>query len=150
MSYRNKPGVKMPLFRILLPALCLFAATAWGASGDGDYRALYRQGIESNKRGEISQAITYYSKAITLRKNSPELYFVRGRAYKQNDELDKAIADLTRAITLKKDYAEAYNHRAVAYVGKGMTREATADFRKGCSLGHKDACANLKKLQEMK
>lgn len=117
------------------------------ATAKEDHRELYRQGVEHNKRGEFDKAIAYYSKAIALRPSSPELYFVRGRAYKQNEQYDEAIKDLTKAVALKPDYAEAYNHRGVVYIGKGDMKAAEADFRKACSQGHEDACRNMKKLK---
>lgn len=116
------------------------------AAGD-DYRQLYQKGVEHNKRGEFAAAIDYYTKAIALNGKSADLYFVRGRAYRQNQQLDKSIDDFTKALSLKANYAEVYNQRGVTYIGKGDMKLAEADFKKACSLGHQDACKNLKQLQ---
>jgi hypothetical protein len=62
------PEVRMLLFRIVMCALCLFAVGATvAAAGDKDYKEFYRRGVESNKKGEIDEAIRLYSKAIALK-----------------------------------------------------------------------------------
>jgi tetratricopeptide (TPR) repeat protein len=135
----------MSFFRIVMCALCLFAVgVTLAAAGDKDYKELYRRGVECNKKGEIDEAIRWYSKAIALKPDSAALFFVRGRAYVQNKHYENAVSDLGKAIVLKPDYAEAYNIRGVAYVGKSRKQLATADFKKACSMGLREACSNLK------
>jgi len=126
---------------------CLVSLCGTARAAEPEHQKLYRQGVEANKKGNLDQAIRYYSQAIALKPKSAPLYFVRGRAYKQQGDLDHAIADLSRAIALKPDYAEAYNHRGVAYIGKGTGKSALPDFKKACGLGLEEACANAKKLQ---
>lgn len=135
----------MSFFRIVMCALCLFTVSvSVAAAGEKDYKELYRRGVEFNKKGEVDEAIRWYSKAIALKPDSAALFFVRGRAYVQNKHYENAISDLGKAIVLKPDYAEAYNIRGVAYSGKSQKKLATADFRKACSMGLSDACTNLK------
>ncbi len=128
-------------------AVVLSAASVCGAAGKvSKAQELYQQGVELNKKGDYAGAIGYYTKALALKKNSAALYFVRGRAYRQNDQLELSEKDLSRAIALKPGYAEAYNHRGVTYVGLGKKKEALADFTKACRMGNIDACANEKKF----
>ena len=134
----------MSLLRMVVFLLCMSSAVAALAAGDKDYKELYRRGVEFNKKGEFAEAIKLYSKAIALKKDSAPLYFVRGRAYGQNKQHDLAVQDQDKAIVLKPDYAEAYNIRGVAHLALQQKEKAKADFKKGCSLGLKDACANLK------
>ncbi|HLO27137.1 MAG TPA: tetratricopeptide repeat protein [Geobacteraceae bacterium] len=135
----------MSFFRIVVTSLCLSAfCVALAAAADRNYRELYYQGVEHNKRGEYADAIKFYSKAIALKTDSASLFFVRGRAYGQNKEYDKAIRDLGKAIVLKPDYAEAYNIRGVTYLSTNQRRLAMDDFRKACSMGLGDACKNLR------
>ena len=129
-------------------ATVLAAASVCGAAQDA--QKLYQQGVELNKKGDYAGAIGYYTKAIAQKKDSAVLYYVRGRAYRQNDQLDLAEKDLSKAIVLKPGFAEAYNHRGVVYIGLGRKKEALADFTKACGMGEKDACANEKKLKESK
>lgn len=137
----------MALFRALLFCLCLLTFVTVAGAAEEQYKALYRQGVELNKKGEFEKAIAAYTKAIALKPNSPEIYFVRGRAYRQIDQLDKAIADFSQAITLKPGYANAYNERGITYIGKGDKEKQWADFKKGCELKNENACANLKKFK---
>ena len=129
-------------------AMVMLSASVCGAAGNA--QKLYQQGVELNKKGDYAGAIGYYTRAIALKKNSAALYYVRGRAYRQNDQLDLAEKDLSKAIALKPGYADAYNHRGIAYVGLGKKKEALADFTKACKMGNTDACANEKKFKAMK
>jgi Flp pilus assembly protein TadD len=131
--------------RAAMAAVLLSAVTAGAAETP---QALYRQGVEFNRKGQYAEAIKSYTKALELKKDSAELYFVRGRAYRQNDQLEQAAQDFTRAIALKPGYADAYNHRGVVYIGLGKKKDALADFTKACTMGNKDACANQKKFKE--
>lgn len=131
---------------------CVLLLTACGGAlaaqnVEKPYQKLYREGVAANKAGKVDEAIALYTKAIAIKKDSADLYFVRGRAYKQRDKFDLALADLSKAIELNPRYADAYNHRAILFVGKGDRKRAEADFRTGCALGNKDCCANLEKLK---
>lgn len=135
----------MSLFRIVVCLLCLLAAGfTSAAAGEKNYKELYLRGVEHNKKGELDEAITHYSKAIAMKPDSAALFFVRGRAYLAKHHYDNAIRDLGKAITLKPDYAEAYNIRGVAYASNSQKKLATVDFKKACTMGLSDACKNLK------
>jgi tetratricopeptide (TPR) repeat protein len=133
------------VYVIFILSLCSQATAA-----EKEYEKLYKQGVAANKKGELDEAIRFYSKAISLKSDSAALFFVRGRAYKQKEQYDNAISDLTKAISLKPDYAEAYNHRGVTHIGKGENQKAMSDFKKACELGSRDGCANVQKLKGMK
>lgn len=132
---------------IVVLLLCVTPVLA--GQSKGDYKELYRRGVESNKQGKIKEAIGYYTRALALKPDSPELYYVRGRAYRQNDQLKEAADDLSRSVKLKPAYAEAYNQRGVTYIGLGKQQEALVDFNKACGLGYQDGCRNVKKFKEM-
>lgn len=137
----------MKLMNSLLFCLVLLAAVTPAGAAEEQYKILYRQGVELNKKGDLKKAIDAYTKAIALKPDAAGIYFVRGRAYRQTDQLDKAIADFSTAITLKPDYAEAYNERGVTYIGTGAKDKYRADFKKGCDLKNANACGNLKKFK---
>jgi lipoprotein NlpI len=140
----------MLLARVILCGIIFFGLCGPAAAAEKEYVKLYKQGVEANKKGEFDEAIRYYSKAISLKPDSADLFYVRGRAYTEKDQLDKAISDFTRTIALKPAYAEAYNFRGKAYIGKGDTHKAMADFKKACELGYKFGCANAQKSKSMK
>jgi len=133
----------------MIVVLLLCVAPVLAGQPKGDYKELYRRGVEFNKQGRLKEAIGYYTRAVALKPSSPELYFVRGRAYLQNDQMQEAADDLSRAVKLKPGYAEAYNQRGVTYIGLGKQQEALADFNKACGLGYQDGCRNAKKFKEL-
>ncbi|MBI1921295.1 MAG: tetratricopeptide repeat protein [Geobacter sp.] len=133
----------------MVVVLLLFATPVLAGQPKGDYKELYRRGVEFNKQGKLKEAIGYYTKALALKSDSAELYFVRGRAYLQSDQMQESADDLSRAVKLKPGYAEAYNQRGVTYIGLGKQQEALVDFNKACGLGHQDGCRNAKKFKEL-
>lgn len=139
----------MGKFCSLVVALVFCVGSAWAVQQKGNARELYKSGVECNKQGKLKDAISYYTQAIALKPKSAELYFVRGRAYRQNDQLRESADDLTRAVTLKPGYAEAYNQRGIANVGLSKKQEALADFKKACDLGYQDGCRNVGKFKEL-
>lgn len=147
---KNAMGGREMLFLRCIVCVIFFSLSSQAIAAEKEYEILYKQGVAANKKGNLDEAIRFYSKAIDLKSDSAALFFVRGRAYKEKGLLDNAISDLTRAISLKPRYAEAYNHRGVTYIGKGQKQPAMADFKKACELGYRDGCANVQKLKGMK
>ena len=92
------------------------------------------QGIVSAKNGNFEQAITDYSKAISLNPNYIDAYIGRGRAYSRKENIKQAISDYNRAILLNPNYAEGYKYRGYAYlyIGKYSQRN-TYNSRCTCS-----------------
>jgi tetratricopeptide (TPR) repeat protein len=134
----------------LAAAVCLLTLSSPLAAAEKPYQTLYKQGVAANKKGDLDEAIRLYSKAIAVKTDSADLYFVRGRAYRQKDQYDAAIKDFDKAIALRPNFAEAYNHRGVTRIGKGEQDKARADFKKACELGSSDGCANLKRAEGRK
>lgn len=130
-------------------AMLLVLSTVSMAMAEKEYLALYKKGVEQNRKGNLKAAINLYSQAIAQKPDSPELFFVRGRAYRQNEQYDEAFKDFDKAIALKPTYAEVYSQRGVLFIGKGDKAKARSDFKKACVLGYTDGCANLKRLDEM-
>jgi lipoprotein NlpI len=137
------------MIRITLAITVLVVGMASSASAEihKSVRRLYERGVESNKQDRYAEAITYYSMAIAQDPSSAELYFVRGRAYLQDNQVDNSIRDLDTAIRLKPEMAEAYNQRGIAYVSKEMWGNAQTNFETACSLGLDAGCINAKKLK---
>lgn len=140
----------MSSLRTIICGMCLLLTCGNAAAAGKEYQKLYEQGVAANKKGNLDEAIRYYSRAIALKPDSADLYFVRGRAYKQNSQLDSAISDLTKAVALRPTHAEAYNERGITYIGKGDRQKALADFQKSCQLGDSNACKNISVLAKQK
>lgn len=133
-----------------LSILLILLITSSSASASGrDYKKLYAAGIIQNKTGNYTEAIRLYSEAIEIKSDLPELYFVRGRAYKQNDQLESAYRDFSEAIKLNPSYTEALNMRGVTCIGLNRLKDAKSDLIKACDLGNKNACKNLVKFKDL-
>ena len=86
-----------------------------------DAEEYLRRGVEAGQRGQYSEAIEDFTKAIELKPDYAEAYYLRGLAYHRQGEYEHAIEDFTKAIELKPDYAEAYYCAALLTTGKAST-----------------------------
>ncbi|MBT0664549.1 tetratricopeptide repeat protein [Geobacter pelophilus] len=137
------------MIRLIIMLVLLFTITSNAFPLEKDYQSFYQAGIAKNKAGNFAEAIKLYSEAIRLKPDSPELFFVRGRAYKQNDQLELAYKDLSKSIELRPAYPEALNLRGVTGIGLNRLKDTKTDLKKACDLGSKDACKNLVKFKDL-
>ncbi len=73
----------------------------------------YKKGLLELEKKEVSNAINYFSLALSLNDNQYEVYLMRGIAYKEKTMYCEAIADLDRAIELNPISHEAYSYRGL-------------------------------------
>ena len=99
-----------------------------------DAEEYIHRGVEAEQRGQYSDAIENFTKAVQLKPDYAEVYYDRGLAYHIKGEYDQAIQDFTKVIELKPDYAEAYHARGTAYGGQDENYRATQDFTKAIEL----------------
>ena len=116
-----------------------FAGFAYIQRADALYLTLdpekyFYSGVKAQQRGQYSEAIQDFTKAIKREEDYAEAYHARGLAYDRKGEYDQAIQDLTKAIELKEDYAEAYYDRGSAYHSKGEYDQAIQDLTKAIEL----------------
>ena len=106
-----------------------------------DAKEYLRRGVEAGQRGQYSEAIASFTKAIELKPDYAEAYYLRGLAYRRQGEHEHAISNFTKAIELKPDYAEAYYLRGLAYRRQDEYEHAIEDFTKAIELkpDHADA-----------
>ena len=64
--------------------------------------------------GDLQQALSHYSAAITLNPDNAVAYQGRGLAYALSGNPRQAVEDFTRVIELDPSGAEAYNGRGLA------------------------------------
>ena len=144
---RPSPVIKISIFTVLALLFTLsntFAETAKETieKGIADIKQSYVD------QGKIDDAITEFSKAISINSNDAEAYRWRGMAYAIKHNYDQAISDYTTAIGINPELAIAYNSRWVAYFHKGEYGKAWDDVHKAESLGYKipnDLLEELKK-----
>jgi tetratricopeptide (TPR) repeat protein len=96
------------------------------------------------KQGRIDEAVSYFTKAIEL-KRDPDFYYNLGSAYQRKEQWDDAITWITRALALKDDLEYAHNNLGVSYLRKGLPDKAVAEFKRALEIKPDffDAHANL-------
>ena len=110
-----------------------------------DARGYLRRGIEIHQRGNLDDAIPYYTKVIELDPTNSsvvaEAYYNRGVAYGQKDNYDRAIVDFDEAIGLNPNHILSHYNRGVVYYKKDNYDRAIVDFEKVIDLNPNYAIA---------
>jgi tetratricopeptide (TPR) repeat protein len=96
--------------------------------------AYYNRGVAYRAKGNLTQVISDYNRAIGFNPEFSFLYINRGAAYQAQGNLTQAISDFNQAIQINPNYAEAYNNRGVAYRAKGNLTQAISDFNQAIQL----------------
>jgi tetratricopeptide (TPR) repeat protein len=98
-------------------------------------------GDKSVSEGDTTQALEYYSKAISIEPLNASHYTVRGFLLLKVKRHDDAILDFSESIKLEKDKPGGYLTRGLVYSELKRDKEADADFAEACRLGSKDGCS---------
>ncbi len=72
----------------------------------------YQIAVRRYQRGDWQQSIQYFNQALQTEKNSPDLYYLLGEAYRQNGQLAEALGAYNQAIQLDSQFAPPYLGRA--------------------------------------
>jgi tetratricopeptide (TPR) repeat protein len=83
-----------------------------------------RSGIESAQKGQISNAIAAYRKALALKSDDAATYNLLGYALLKNNAVDEAISNLRKSIEIDKNSEWGYYNLALALWAKGNHEEA--------------------------
>ena len=87
-----------------------------------DAKEYFRSGVKAGQRGQYSEAIEDFTKAIELNPDYAEAYYFRGlyllQPRRDYNHAIKAIKDFTKAIELNPDDAETYHFRGFIYYSK--------------------------------
>ena len=97
--------------------------------GVGDASYYSDMGVAYNKKGELSKAISFYSKAIKLTPDDPDIYTNRGSCYDDQGKYDLALKDYETAIEIDEDYKQTYINRSITY-GKMLDKEKDEEEKK--------------------
>lgn len=95
----------------------------------------FGRGAAYAAQGNLSQAISDYTRAIEIIPGLAVAYHNRGNVYFQQGRLPQAISDYTRAIEIDPSLADTYRNRGVAYYRTREHDKARADIYKAVELG---------------
>ncbi|GEM_PF-713875 len=110
-----------------------FEGFAWVNREDATYTAKTFQaykdiGKYAYENGDYNNALEDLSRAIDIRTDDGEVYFLRGMVYLYKKENKMASDDLDKAIELKFDSAELYYNRGYLYQQQGLYSDAINDY----------------------
>lgn len=87
-------------------------------------------------RGELDEAVSYYSKAIHRDGRYAAAYRYRALAFKDMGDVQAALDDYTRLLEFQPD-AQIYNRRGVVYEENKEFEKASADYTRAIELNPK-------------
>ena len=103
-----------------------------------DAQAYLQHGTQAHQRGNLDDAIEYYTEVIRLDPTDTSTvsvaHYSRGVAYSEKGEVDRAIEDYTLALEFNSNFADAYHNRGYAYYEKGEFARATEDYNRAIQL----------------
>ncbi len=112
-----------------------------------DPTVFYNRGVAYMNKGDFTNAIRDFTKAIELQPDNAFAFNNRAFVYKNKGNFDDAIKDYSEVIRLKPDFSVAYYGRGFSYQAKGEKEKALADYKKALSLGYSGAEKNIKELE---
>ena len=96
--------------------------------------AYFKRGNARKEMGDLSGALSDYTKAIDLDSNLPQVFNNRGNTLKAMGDYEAAIKDYDRAIELNPRFAFAYNNRGAAWFLTGALDRAIKDYDRAINL----------------
>ncbi|WP_392482514.1 tetratricopeptide repeat protein [Nostoc sp. C110] len=107
-----------------------------------DLNTLYAKlGDEYFEKGEYTNAIVNYSKALQVTSSDIDLYYKRGLTHYQIGDYEAAIADYSQAIQMNIQDAKSYNKRGLALSQLGRLEEAINDYTQAIRINPNVAVA---------
>jgi tetratricopeptide (TPR) repeat protein len=113
------------LFGIVLFLSCVILGS--GCGPDLVEKAL-EQGTAFEAKGQLSEALAEYSRAIELSPSNTNAYYNRALVYQKQSNSQAAFADFEKIISLNPNYSEPYYYRGQIYDGRGQRDKALADY----------------------
>lgn len=89
---------------------------------------LIQKAEDAYQKGQLSEAIDFYSQAIQVDENYAESYAKRGLIHYELSDHKKAVVDYTQAMTLGMETDSLFYKRGVAYYHQGEVEKAIDDF----------------------
>jgi tetratricopeptide (TPR) repeat protein len=109
-----------------------------------DANLYYNRGCAHLAAGRLDEALSDFTKSISLNEVWSLAYNNRGATYARLRQYDKAVADFTKAIELEPGNSLAYRNRALAYRKLGETQKAQDDLEYMIRLEKVEAAGNVR------
>jgi tetratricopeptide (TPR) repeat protein len=101
--------------------------------------ALHQRGLELGEKKKYDEAISAFTKALSLNPTYAEGYKNRANVYMEKKQYDAAIADYTKYIQLDPKSANIFHSRGRAYQLKKLYDQAISDYSKAIEIDPKAA-----------
>ncbi len=96
--------------------------------------AHYNLGEELGRRGQTTEAVDHYLKALRLKPEYPDAHNNLGKAYASAGRLQDAIDHYQEALRLKPDHVDAHNNLGNALSKTGRFQEAVEQYQQALRL----------------
>jgi Tfp pilus assembly protein PilF len=98
-------------------------------------KAAFKQGFQAHQKGNIDQAMAFYSRSIAILPTA-EAHTFLGWAYSHKNDLERAIAECRTAISLDPNYGNPYNDMGAYLMELGRYDEAEVRFQEALHASH--------------
>ncbi|KAL2466780.1 TPR repeat-containing thioredoxin TTL1 [Abeliophyllum distichum] len=120
------------------------SAKRMGTCNNNDPEELKRMGNENYKKGNFAEALSFYSKAISISPGNAPYHFNRAAALMGLRRLAEAVRECEEAIRLDPGYVRAHHRLGSLLLSLGQVENAGKHL---CYPGHRPDAVELQKLQ---
>lgn len=135
--YRKERKMRCPLLKFFLAALILnvFHSACLADLKEESSEEYRLKGYESQQKGNLQEALSYYIKAASLGNNSAAIFNDMGVIYERLGQRAKAEQAYLQALKADKTYLPLYTNIAYFYEHDGRYPEAAEYFKNHILLG---------------
>lgn len=108
-----------------------------------DLDILIEGGNEAFEARNFDEAITLYTKALSLNPEYADLHYSLGLSYGHKGQLDEAISAFKKTISIDPNHIKAHNNLGLAYERKVMLDQAESEYRQAIRINPDYAQAHL-------
>lgn len=138
----------MKKFTLLLVALIIVLGISSSANAQ-DAKAFYSTGVKFLKANNLSDALTYFTKAIDAKPQYIDAYKMRAEVYEMQNKIQNALEDYERVLTLAPKDATVYSNASHLYLVNGENQKAYDYAVKALSFSPKSLPALQNKVAAM-
>ncbi len=127
----NVNNAAIKLFTLLFViSIITFHSDSLAGSKKKLYQEYRNAGYAEQKKGNYIDALTYFSKAVSLYEDDPKVLNDMGVIYEQIGMLSKAELHYSKAINKDPNYLPSYSNLALMYLNNGYPDKAFPYFKK--------------------